>query len=138
MIELSEGTISAATREMLHHGIAEHPCPNVGGVVRTMRRMVENIRWWFAGIGVAFRNLICESERFFAVPDYRFAECTYNFGRQRSSSFYERPSSRRVSGQPAPASRTVRDSHNDRLWSGERPGGSMQSYTAPNPAFGPS
>jgi hypothetical protein len=56
MIELSEGTVSAATREMLHHAIAEHPCPNASGVVRTMRRMVENIRRWLAGIGAAFRN----------------------------------------------------------------------------------
>jgi hypothetical protein len=56
MIELSEGTVSAATREILHHAIAEHPCPNASGVVRTMRRMVENFRRWFAGIGAAFRN----------------------------------------------------------------------------------
>src|SRR6266446_10310535 len=41
---------------MLHHAIAEHPCSNAGGVVRTMRRTVENIRRWFAGIGAAFKN----------------------------------------------------------------------------------
>jgi hypothetical protein len=43
-------------QEMLHHAIAEHPCSNAGGVVRTMRRTVENIRRWFAGIGAAFKN----------------------------------------------------------------------------------
>src|SRR5258708_12239907 len=41
---------------MLHHAIAEHPCSNAGGVVRTMRRTVEIIRRWFAGIGAAFKN----------------------------------------------------------------------------------
>src|SRR5260370_25646130 len=56
MIELSEGTMSVATPGMLHHAIAEHPCSNAGGVVRTMRGTVENIRRWFAGIGAAFKN----------------------------------------------------------------------------------
>jgi hypothetical protein len=41
---------------MLHHAIAEHPCLNAGGVVRTMRGTVENIRRWFAGIVATFKN----------------------------------------------------------------------------------
>jgi hypothetical protein len=41
---------------MLHHAIAEHPCSNAGGVVRTMRGTVENIRRWLAGIVAAFKN----------------------------------------------------------------------------------
>jgi hypothetical protein len=43
-------------REILYHAIAEHPCSNAGGVVRTMRGTVENIRRWFAGVGAAFKN----------------------------------------------------------------------------------
>jgi hypothetical protein len=43
-------------REMLHHANAEHLCSNAGGIVRTMRSMVENIRPWLTGIGAAFKN----------------------------------------------------------------------------------
>jgi hypothetical protein len=35
---------------------AEHLCSNAGGIVRTMRSMVENIRRWLTGIGAAFKN----------------------------------------------------------------------------------
>ena len=41
---------------MLHHAIAEHLCSNAGGIVRTMRSMVENIVRWLTGIGAAFKN----------------------------------------------------------------------------------
>jgi hypothetical protein len=41
---------------MLHHANAEHLCSNAGGIVRTMRSMVENIRRWLTGIGAAFKN----------------------------------------------------------------------------------
>jgi hypothetical protein len=43
-------------REILYHAIAEHPCSNAGGIVRTRRGTVENIRRWFAGVGAAFKN----------------------------------------------------------------------------------
>jgi hypothetical protein len=36
----------------------EHLCSNAGGIVRTMRSMVENIRGWLTGIGAAFKNPI--------------------------------------------------------------------------------
>jgi hypothetical protein len=78
MIELSEGTVSAATREMLHHAIAEHPCPNASGVVRTMRRMVENIRRWLAGIGAAFRN----PTEYFSRPRHAASDIATETGRE--------------------------------------------------------
>jgi hypothetical protein len=80
MIELSEGTVSAATREMLHHAISEHPCPNASGVVRTMRRMVENIRRWFAGIGAAFRN----PTEYFSRPRRAASDIATETGRENA------------------------------------------------------
>jgi hypothetical protein len=81
MIELSEGTVSAATREMLHHAIAEHPCPNASGVVRTMRRMVENIRRWFAGIGAAFKN----PTEYFSRPRRAASDIAAETGRESAA-----------------------------------------------------
>jgi hypothetical protein len=56
MIELSEGTMSVATPGNATSRDCGNPCSNAGGVVRTMRGTVENIRRWFAGIGAAFKN----------------------------------------------------------------------------------
>jgi hypothetical protein len=41
---------------MLYRANAEHLCSNAGGIVRTMRSMVEKIRRWLTGIGAAFKN----------------------------------------------------------------------------------